>query len=64
MNQQQYDDIMKGADISYGIYNNLTLKEKCDDGKHVVLLDKFGNEKKIYVSLFLKYARTKNLTST
>lgn len=49
----------KGAKLKYGLYTDVEFvrKEKIKHTNYVVLVDKFGNEKKVYQELFEKHAR-------
>ena len=43
----------------YSYFRNLTFVERSNG--HVTMRDKFGNERRVYESLFLKYARLPNI---
>jgi hypothetical protein len=45
--------------LEYGMFTNIKFirKEKIKNREHVILQDKFGNIKKVYIELYEKYAR-------
>lgn len=44
-----------GAKVTYGNFVNLSFKGK--DERHIVLEDKNGDTKKVYIELFKKYGK-------
>jgi hypothetical protein len=62
--KEQLCDMKEGTAVSYGPYGHVQfvretmVKENGDDHNepHVVMLDKNGNEKRVFSTLFLKYA--------
>ena len=53
--------IKPGSKVSYDLFKNITF-EGMDDS-HVILQDKYGNIKKVYKSLFLKYGKIEKTSS-
>jgi len=53
------DIYKKGQKLKYGLYTNVEFvrKENIKGTEYAILKDKFGNEKKVYLDLFEKYAR-------
>lgn len=47
------ENIDIGTKVKYGFFSNITF-EGTDD-KHVILKDKYGNKKKVFEELFIKY---------
>lgn len=65
--KEQLRDMQEGTPVSYGPYGNVAfvretmIKENGEDHTepHVVMRDGKGNEKRVFTSLFLKYATIK-----
>lgn len=57
----ELESIKPGSKVSYDLFKNITF-EGVDDN-HVILQDKYGNIKKVYKSLFLKYGKIEKTSS-
>ena len=55
MNRQDVMNLELNQPVKYAGFNNLLFKGK--DEKYVLLEDKKGDQKKIYIELFQKYGR-------
>ncbi len=51
------NELKKGDTINYGMFKNVIYEGK--DDQYVILKDKSGNTKKVYIELFEKYGRKK-----
>lgn len=56
ISEKEYEKLWDGILVDYIFFGNVMFHGETKDGKHVFIKDKFGNEKKICKSLFLKYA--------
>ncbi len=56
MSTNEYKNLKEGTLIKYGFYSNIIFVGEMEDGKHVLMRDKAGNEKKVYKSLFVQNA--------
>lgn len=48
-------EIKSGTKVSYDIFKNITFEGT--DEEHVILKDNYGNTKRVYKSLFMKYGK-------
>jgi hypothetical protein len=55
MTKQEVMNLNFDQPVSYAGFVNLFFKGK--DEKHVLLIDSFGNEKRVYIELFMKYGK-------
>ena len=55
MTRQDVIDLELGAKVTYANFKNLSFKGK--DEKHVILEDKHGDTKKVYIELFQKHGK-------
>ncbi len=51
----ELDKIQAGTKVTYDLFKNITFQGT--DEEHVILKDSYGNVKKVYKSLFLKYGK-------
>jgi len=56
MTESEYKWLRYGAVVKYGVFTNVMFHGETKDGRHVIMRDEAGNEKKIYKDLFLKHA--------
>jgi hypothetical protein len=55
MTRQEIMNLELNQPVRYAFFNNLLFKGK--DEKHVLLEDKTGDQKKVYIELFQKYGK-------
>jgi hypothetical protein len=55
MTRQDVMNLNFDQSVSYAGFMNLSFKGK--DERHVFLIDNFGNEKPVYIELFMKYGK-------
>jgi hypothetical protein len=55
MTEQDLNNIERGAPVEYAIFKNVKLLGVCN--KYVTMYDNHGDEKKVYIELFLKYGK-------
>jgi hypothetical protein len=55
MTKQEVMNLNFDQPVSYAGFENLSFKGK--DERHVWLIDSFGNEKRVYIELFMKYGK-------
>lgn len=48
-------ELEKGTKVTYGFFSNITFEGIV--GNEVILKDKMGNEKRVFISLFEKYGK-------
>jgi hypothetical protein len=55
MTNQELDNLKPNTVVKYGMFQPLLYKGK--DERHVIMQDAENQEKKVYIELFLKYAK-------
>lgn len=49
------EELKIGTKVTYPFFNDITFDGM--DSKHVILKDRYGNTKKVFKELFIKYGR-------
>lgn len=55
MTNEQLTNLEFNTVVKYGMFSSVLFKGK--DEKYVIIQDREGDEKKVYIDLFLKHAR-------
>ena len=60
MTAQEYKTLEEGQKVDYSLFRNVEYLGESNEGKHVKMRDKYGNNKEVWKGLFLKHSSIRN----